>query len=74
MIVNYDNFTIDPGLLDSYAEMVHYMEENYCTQVSRYTTSAFMRMKLGNALTRRVAPHIFETREEARAFHHGPKG
>jgi propionate CoA-transferase len=29
-----------------------------------------MRMKLGDALSRReVAPHIFETREEAHAFH-----
>jgi hypothetical protein len=29
-----------------------------------------MRMKLGDALGRRdLAPHIFETREEANAFH-----
>ena len=29
-----------------------------------------MRMKLGDALGRRdLAPHILETREEARAFH-----
>ena len=33
---------------------------------SRYTTSAFMRLKLGDALSRRdVAPHIFETSADA---------
>ena len=37
--------------------------------VSRYTTSAFMRLKLGDALARRdVAPHIFETSTEAHQF------
>ena len=34
--------------------------------VSRYTTSAFLRLKLGTALTDRdVAPHVFESRREA---------
>lgn len=37
-------------------------------RVSRYATSAFMRMKLGRMFTRELAPHIFETREEAQAF------
>jgi propionate CoA-transferase len=42
------------------------MVEAYYGEVTRYTTSAFMRMKLGDALTRRgVAPHIFETQAEA---------
>ena len=27
-----------------------------------------MRMKLGKMLTRTVAPHVFETRDEAQAF------
>jgi len=35
--------------------------------VSRYTTSVFMRSKLGDALAQRgVAPHIFETAADAR--------
>src|SRR5437764_801420 len=35
---------------------------------ARYTTSAFMRLKLGEALKDRdVAPHVFETRREAQA-------
>jgi propionate CoA-transferase len=45
------------------------MEENYYTTVTRYSTGAFLRMKLGDALTKRdVAPHIFETEDDARAF------
>lgn len=49
--------------------MVRYMETHYYTTASRYTTSAFLRLKLGEALARRrVAPHIFETADEAHAF------
>lgn len=68
VVVNYDAFRIEEELLDGYADMVRYMEDRYYTKVSRYTTSAFMRVKLGRALTREVAPHIFETPQEARAF------
>jgi propionate CoA-transferase len=49
--------------------MVRYMEMHYYTTSSRYTTSAFLRLKLGEALARRrVAAHIFETAAEAHAF------
>ena len=69
LIVNYDDFRIDAAVADTYAAMVRYMETHYYTTASRYTTSAFLRLKLGEALTRRrVAPHIFETRDEAQAF------
>ncbi len=66
VVVNYDGCRIDEPVLDAWAEMVRYMEENFYTRVTRYTTSAFMRMKLGDALSsRQVAPHIFESREDA---------
>ena len=66
-IVNYDNFFILPDVLDEYTEMVKYLVENYYSGVSRYTTSAFLRMKLGDALKKRdVAPYIFESSEEAK--------
>lgn len=69
VIVNYDSFRIDDAVLDAYARMVRYMEDNYYTTVTRYTTGAFLRMKLGEALQRRhVAPHVFESEPEARAF------
>ena len=66
VVVNYDGCRIDESMLDAWAGMVNYMEEHDYTRVTRYTTSAFMRMKLGDALNRReVAPHIFESREDA---------
>ncbi len=68
VVVNYDSVRIDEALFEAYADMVRHMEETYYTQVSRYTTSAFMRVKLGKALVRKVAPHIFESKEEARAY------
>ena len=66
-IVNYDNFSILPELVDEYTEMVKHLMDHYYTGVTRYTTSAFLRMKLGDALEKRsVAPHIYESSEEAR--------
>ena len=66
-IVNYDNFSILPELVDEYTDMVKYLVDHYYTGVTRYTTSTFLRMKLGDALQRRdVAPHIYESGKEAR--------
>ncbi|MGE0084814.1 MAG: acyl CoA:acetate/3-ketoacid CoA transferase [Desulfococcaceae bacterium] len=66
-IVNYDNFLIYPEIIDEYTTMVKRLMDTYYTGVTRYTTSTFLRMKLGDALQKRnVAPHIYETREEAR--------
>jgi len=74
LVVNYDNFLIDSAVSDTYAAMVRYMETHYYTTASRYTTSAFLRLKLGEALARRrVAPHIFETSDEAHAFVESPE-
>jgi propionate CoA-transferase len=65
-IVNYDNFTIEPELLDAYSAMVHGLMDKYYAGVTRYTTSGFLRMKLGDALEKRgVAPHIYESAAEA---------
>jgi len=65
-IVNYDNFTIEPGLLDAYSAMVRGLMDSYYADVTRYTTSGFLRMKLGDALEGRgVAPHIYESADEA---------
>jgi propionate CoA-transferase len=65
-VVNYDDFQIDESVMDDYAAMVRNLSDRYYTHVSRYTTSAFMRLKLGEALEHRgVAPHIFETQREA---------
>jgi len=69
VVVNYDSFIVDEAVLEAYVAMVQYMVSNYYDYISRYTTGAFMRMKLGEVLeTRGVAPHIFETKEEARRY------
>lgn len=66
-IVNYDNFSIVQELEDDYISMVKYVVSEFYTDVTRYTTSAFLRMKLGDELKRRdMAPHIFQSKEEAR--------
>jgi propionate CoA-transferase len=66
-IVNYDNFSILPEVVDEYTDMVKYLVDQYYSGVTRYTTSTFLRMKLGDALKRRdVAPHIYESSDEAR--------
>jgi propionate CoA-transferase len=67
-VVNYDNFSILPELVDPYTDMVKALVNRYYTGVTRYTTSAFLRIKIGEALKeRKMAPHIYETREEAEA-------
>ncbi|HZR72676.1 acyl CoA:acetate/3-ketoacid CoA transferase [Bradyrhizobium sp.] len=66
-IVNYDNFSIPPDLMDEYSAMVRSLTDRYYSGVSRYTTSGFLRIKLGEALEGRgLAPHIFESADEAR--------
>jgi propionate CoA-transferase len=67
-IVNYDNFSIVPELLDDYSAMVRSLADRFYSGVSRYTTSGFLRIKLGEALEKRgVAAHIFESAEEAQS-------
>ena len=73
-VVNYDNFSIVPELVGPYSDMVKGLVNRYYTGVTRYTTSTFLRMKIGEALTeRKMAPHIYETREEAEAALKGKK-
>jgi propionate CoA-transferase len=65
-VVNYDNFSILPELVGPYSDMVKGLVNRYYTGVTRYTTSTFLRMKIGDALKeRKMAPHIYESREEA---------
>jgi propionate CoA-transferase len=69
LIANYDGFYLDPVVSDTYFSMIAYLEQRYYSSASRYTTSAFMRLKLGEGLTERhVAPHIFETHDDAQKF------
>ncbi|WP_370935176.1 acyl CoA:acetate/3-ketoacid CoA transferase [Amycolatopsis sp. cg13] len=66
MVVNYDNFSVDPALTDQYRAVVRRLAERYYENVTRYTTSAFLRLKLADQLTGRgLSPHLYESRQEA---------
>ena len=68
VIVNYDNFTILPDILDEYSAMVRDLADRFYSGATRYSTNGFLRTKLGDALNRRaVAPHIYESADEASA-------
>src|SRR3984893_11181821 len=70
-VVNYDNFSILPELLDESSAAGSGLGDRFYSGVSRYTTSGFLRMKLGEALEKRgVAPHIFESAAEAQSDFH----
>ena len=67
-IVNYDRFSILPELVDDYIGMVKGVVERHYHDVTRYTSSTFLRMKLGEAMAKcQIAPKISETEEEAKA-------
>ncbi|WP_425046011.1 acyl CoA:acetate/3-ketoacid CoA transferase [Primorskyibacter sp. S87] len=68
VVVNYDGARIDPEIEDEYVAMVNALDDRFYHTVTRYSSSAFMRTKLGAAFDRGAAPHVFETAEEARRF------
>ena len=67
VVVNYDGFRIDETLEADWARMVAELSDRYYSTVSRYSGSAFMRMKLREVFPE-ARTHIFETRDQARAF------
>jgi propionate CoA-transferase len=65
-IVNYDRFEARPDILPDYLDLVRYVQERYYLNVSRYTTSGFLRLKMGRELeNRQVPPHVFNNRKDA---------
>ncbi|MDO5498736.1 MAG: acyl CoA:acetate/3-ketoacid CoA transferase [Propionibacteriaceae bacterium] len=65
-IVNYDNFSIVPELIDPYVDMVQGLLDNYYLEATRYTSNAFTRARLGAALAKgKLDPQIFDSREKA---------
>lgn len=67
-VVNHDGFRIADDLYDDYAAMIEYLMEKHYETTTRYTTSAFMRLKMQEALNKRgLQPHIYERAEDAHA-------
>jgi propionate CoA-transferase len=66
-IVNYDRFSILPELIEDYIEMVSALMDKHYRHVSRYASSSFLRLKLGEALAQHQQPPAFyDTPEAAR--------
>ncbi len=69
IISNYDGVEIGHEVYQGYADLLRELEEKHYLTATRYTTSAFMRQKLGSGLKdRSIRPHIFETQAEAEAY------
>ena len=65
-IVNYDRFSILPELTDVYIAMVKALMDRYYLDVTRYTSNTFLRLKLGEALSRgHIAPHLYSNAMDA---------
>ncbi len=52
-VVNYERFICDDEVFAQYLDVVKYVEQRYYLGVKRYTSSAFMRHKLGAELAKR---------------------
>ncbi len=70
MVVDYDNFYLAPDLTEAYVTLVRRLAERYCAAVTRYVTSSFLRLTLGEQLSHcGLAPHIYQSRQEAMNWH-----
>lgn len=65
-VVNYDGFTVASHLADAYAELVAKLVERFYERVTRFTNSAFLRLKLGASLSvHHVKPEMFDSQLQA---------
>jgi propionate CoA-transferase len=46
VVVNYDNFSILPGLVDEYSAMVTRLTDRFYSRVTRYGTGGFLKARL----------------------------
>ncbi|MBU3029346.1 acyl CoA:acetate/3-ketoacid CoA transferase [Paracoccus marinaquae] len=67
VVVNYDLFRIDERIQQDWAEMVGDLESRLYRQVTRYSTSAFLRRRLGETLEPRRRQTIYDSEAAARA-------
>jgi propionate CoA-transferase len=75
VVVNYDAFTIAPQLMDAYATLVEDLSARFYAKVTRYSSSAFLRLTLGHSLqSHHVAPEMFDSSREALGAHSATAG
>ena len=65
VVVNYDQFHIAEPVEKAWAEMVDDLETRLYDRVSRYSSSAFLRRRLGRTLERRGRPAIHDSEHAA---------
>ena len=73
-VVDYDGFSVPAHLADAYAALVRELTERYYERVTRYTSSAFLRLKLGASLQAHQVDHAeesFKGRRRARTSSSG---
>ena len=67
-VVNYDGTVIYPEVEEVYAEAVQALEDRFYRTTTRYSASAFMRLKLGQFFAGSKRSHIFESQHDAQVF------
>jgi len=69
IVSNHDGISVAPRLASKFVNLLSQLEYDYYLTSTHYTTSAFLRQKLGSDLKQRsIQPHIFETQQEAADF------
>jgi len=62
----HPGFSLAPHLADAYAELVAGLTERFYERVTRFTSSAFLRLKLGASLVaHHVRPAMYESQRQA---------
>lgn len=66
-VVNYDGFSLDEAVAESYAQMAARVESKYYSRVARYATGAFTRLRMGQvfASADRARSRLFQSQREA---------
>lgn len=65
-VINYDRFQLDEQAVDAYADAVRYVQEAYYLDdgVTRHSTNAFTRLKLGKELAKRHLSPVISDRAD----------
>ncbi|WP_299357957.1 acyl CoA:acetate/3-ketoacid CoA transferase [uncultured Paracoccus sp.] len=74
VVVNYDQTRIEQAMEHDWAALVDDLEQTFYARVSRYSTSAFLRRRIGHTLERRRLATIHDSEAAAEAALHGGKG
>jgi propionate CoA-transferase len=64
-VINSDGCSIDPVITEAWFDMARDVQTRFYRTASRYSTSAFMRLMLGDAHhDRKTSPHVFDSAAE----------